>query len=306
VWLLLASLMIICTTGSNETIVMIAIELFIYNIFVNGYSRSFSRHYILYIILLLCFAVVAVSHGNYIRMHEFHNNMNIMDALKISAVALGKLTGLFVQSPVFLMLTLLFILNMDKITANTSIFEKLSNFRLIYIYPLAIFSLYVLYVPPAMAMGINPPLRIHNTVAFAFIVIWLVVVGVTVLKFKKNYPNINFTCPAVVSKMIIVVTIFLLLTDFYKEPNREFHFRGNVVRAVYDLLFVAKDYDAEMKNRYAVINDFKARKQNTMLTVPAIKHIPKTIFFIDMKADTAYDYNNGIANYFGISKIKTR
>jgi len=105
---------------------------------------------------------------------------------------------------------------------------------------------------------------------------------------------------------VLVTLIFFLfiLSDFHKIPGENIYIKGNIALAAYDLTHNAPRYNAVMNERYKQIEKEKLTG-NKNITVPALQNIPRSIFFVDIKADSSHWVNWGCALYFEINSIKT-
>jgi hypothetical protein len=181
-------------------------------------------------IIIVAFAVfVIVAPGNYVRMSYFPDAMNLGQSVVNASFSLVKLLGIYFQNPPFILISFL------TIPFIVSVIEKHQLGFFIRMNPLllALFSLlliYVLYVPGFLSMGINPPMRINALISLVFMLLWLMNL-VNLCHFLHRKKTVVPAFPDILVKILLVCTVILVLSDFYKEPGKEYYFRSNIPRA---------------------------------------------------------------------------
>jgi len=93
---------------------------------------------------------------------------------------------------------------------------------------------------------------------------------------------------------LIVIPMLLLIAGIV--------LKGNFVISAFDLLGPAGSYDRQMKSRYAILRkDAKEGKRGSV--VPALRNVPKSIYFADITDDPDSWANQELALYFGLESV---
>ena len=255
---------------------------------------------ILVFVLIFCYVEISAP-GNYSRAGEFSQRFAFCNAIKISAVSVVKLTGIFIQNTAFLLISLIYIPLAIKISDESSAFKNIVRLNPVFVFICSALLIFFLYFPATFTMGINPPLRVHSTIAMFFILLWFFNITVAVNHYFKKLPENNFS-RIKITLIIWIIIIISISTDFYKEPGKQICFRGNIFRASYDLFFKAANYDLQMNERYSQI--FKAKKSgNKSIEFKELDNIPTTIFFIDISQEKNHWINSCYSQYYDLDTI---
>lgn len=255
-------------------------------------------------ILTAVFAAFALfAPGNFYRMSLFSDSMNFSESLVNSFISLLKILGIHFQNPPFVLLSFLAIpLITGLIQKNSIRYRYLINPFLLAVFSLLL--LFVLYVPGFLGMGINPPMRVNALISLIFMMLWFMnLINLCNFLHRKKISVPAF--PKVLTKIMLICTVVLALSDFHKEPGHGYYFRSNISRAYYDLFYKATAYREEIETRYEIIA--KAKKAGISdLEIEPLHVVPQTIFFVDIKTDTANWINHNYAQYLGLKSIRLK
>lgn len=251
--------------------------------------------------ITVVFAIVdIVAPGNFIRMSVFSGSMNFGHSMLNSGAALIKLLGIHFQNPPFVLLSFLVIPYIISIINKYNIrYRFLINPLLLVAFSLSL--LFILYIPGFLSMGINPPMRVNALMSLIFMVLWFVnIVNLCHYIYRKKSMIPAF--PDVLVKILLICTVILALSDFYKEPGKDYYFRSNIPRAYYDLFVKAVPYKQQMDLRNEMIK--KAENSGLQeMKVEKLNAIPYTVFFVDIQSDTSYWINRDVSKYYGLTSI---
>jgi hypothetical protein len=266
------------------------------------FKQKFNYFNLIILICILIFCYLDISApGNYNRAGEFSQRFGLFTSLKISAVSFAKLVGIHLQNAAFLLLTLVYIPLAVKISKESLSLKNIINFNPFFVFICSALFIFLLYFPATYSMGINPPLRVHSTIALPFIILWFFNITVLVNHFSsQGQENILFGNKIFV--IIWAIIIISIATDFYKEPGQQICFRGNVFRATYDLIFRADNYNKQMVERYSQIRKAKELNNKTA-EFTVLKDVPTTIFFVDISIEKNHWINSCYSQYFGLDTI---
>jgi hypothetical protein len=239
--------------------------------------------------------------GNFVRMGQFSQHLNIPLSLAGAAGSLIKLSGIFLQNPLFLILSILFLPFAMRKISSASPAQKFADLHPLPVAAISVLILFSLYIPGYLAMGINPPMRIHAFASLFFLLLWFVNLFV-LMQFLRRRGITQLTIPGWLIVVLIACAFISTTTDFYKEPGGEVHYRGNIARAWSDLLFRAIPYEKQFMERNKTIETAKAEGK-TKVELQGIKDIPSTIFFIDLTTASDYWINAGMEQYYKIDTI---
>lgn len=293
----------IAVCGLNEISlgVMLAIS-----ITMLAYGLKIKRGALWMAALMLIFTAFSVfelmAPGNYARMSEFRDAGSMGMTLCGAASSLAKLLGLHFQNAAFVILSVLYI------PFASGVFKKLKpavrpvHFALPFLATLVV--IYTLYLPGWYGMGLPPPMRVHGLCSFVFIALWLITLTNLALWISLNRSHFQNISPATF-RAGIAVAILLTLTDFGKDPGKEFFFRSNIPAACYDLVFRTKNWQQQHNHRIKEIE--KAKSDGiSKVWVPAFVNPPRTLFFVDMSRDPQHWINRNVAGYYQLETIAIR
>lgn len=304
--MLTAVVLAFMTIGLNEINLCIVFSISFISILYRLYFRQkFNYLNLIIFICVLVFCYVDISApGNYLRAGEFSSKFSFFASLKISAISCIKLFGIHFQNPTFLLISVIFIPSAVYISKRIEIFNNIIKINPFIILFLSIAFIFLLYIPATFSMGINPPLRVHSTIALVFLMLWFfnIIVFINFLNPEKQE---SITINRKVVSILWVIIIISMLTDFYKEPGQQINFRGNIFRALYDLTFRADDYNKQMNSRYQQINEAVNSGKKTV-EFQELKNIPTTIFFVDVSIEKNHWINSCYSQYFSIDTIELK
>lgn len=141
------------------------------------------------------------------------------------------------------------------------------------------------FFPSLWAMNTRPPRYVYNMSVFFYLPLSML----TIMQFAVVYPerckltnrfNLNN------KKAIVIFCILFILL-------------GNNGRSIYDIVWGAPHYNAQLNERYDKIS--KAAGQD--LIVEELGYRPKSIFYADIESDPRSDKNERYAQYFDLRSI---
>lgn len=297
-YIFIAGLAGFCTCGCNEISLIFILEITILIFILNLWNRHILRFILPVLIVVFISSLFdIIAPGNYARMLNYPNAHNIVYSLEVSCISLIKLAGIHLKSPPFIILT---VLSLPVLSIINSKIEK----SLISINPwqacgVAVFIFISIFFPVAYSTGFPSPLRIYNTASAMFMLAWFYLIYL----FIHHY-SFSIQYPKLMQALMLCAYIIFIAGGFYKVPGKEIHFSGNVAQAFYDAAFGAKTYNDEMNERYSIIENSK-QAGKLSVSVPALPVKPSSIYFIDISDDTTSWINNGTAQYFGLSSIRS-
>ena len=80
-------------------------------------------------------------------------------------------------------------------------------------------------------------------------------------------------------------------------------YSSNLRTALFDLKELAF-YRKELNLREHLVDQHAKVSSQDTLHIPAIKHIPQTIFYTDLSSNAGHWYNQGFAYFHGINAVK--
>jgi hypothetical protein len=143
------------------------------------------------------------------------------------------------------------------------------------------------FFPSLWAMDTRPPTYVYNMT----ILFYLPLLILTVTQFAIVYPE---RCKFLDhfdlnnKKLVIVFCILFILL-------------GNNGRAIYDIIWEAPYYNAQLNERYKKM----AKSVGQDLVVEELLYKPKSIFYSDIGNDPQSDRNKRYAQYFHLRSITT-
>jgi hypothetical protein len=301
---LLMILLAIMIAGSNEINMLFLLELttiIIAHRFITK-RRITGAHFIVWVAVVVASFVVITAPGNYYRMESFSGHSDLAFSVKQSFLAFTKISVDFIHDPAFIIVSMLFIAFLPEFRKNKR-FTEIIRISPFYAIPFSILIIASLYFVAIFSTGLNPALRIHNSVALIFIFLWFLNIAV-LHNFLLNKNKIaTLEIPQYLIILLVTGAIILTITRFSKEPGKNIVCEGNIFRAFYDLYYNANGYNSEMNNREKIIK--KAINENhKYVEVPALTYIPATIHFIDITEKTGHWINISTARYYGLDSIK--
>jgi hypothetical protein len=240
--------------------------------------------------------------GNYSRMGGFIGNTDIIITTQQSLISFLKIAGTFIKEPGFLITSMIFVAFLPLLN-NNKIFRELTTANPFIVLPISILVLISLYFPAVFATGMNPALRVHDVVAFAFIFAFFFNIAIIHAYLMRKNKIEPIDVPSYLVKILAISAFILTISDFTKEPGKEIICEGNIFRAGYDLVFNARSYNNELNAREELMQTSVAGNKK-YIEVPAVTKVPQTICFIDISSKADNWVNVSTAKYFGLDSIK--
>lgn len=234
--------------------------------------------------------------GNYTRMAVMSDSFQTFTALKIASFSLLKIFGQCLQSPSFLLLSLLFFPLASRKPNEGSILDQISRLPLGLVLCVSILILFSMYLPQALAMGINPPLRVHGLVLIVMMWLWIINLYIGAQRISRKIGR-TFSMPSWANAFLIAVILITTVADFSKEPSGPYHYRGNIARAWSDLSFRAIPYNTQQQQRLQQLRQNENNLSDTLRFKP-LHNIPQTIHFIDLTEQPQHWINISYSQYY--------
>jgi hypothetical protein len=151
---------------------------------------------------------------------------------------------------------------------------------------LSIFMIPLLFFPFIYATGMtNPPERLLNVIfIFLFIAGYFLFNVLFDLIYKRS------------SSQTILASIIALVLLFQAS------YSSNLRTALFDLKELSF-YQKELDLREHLVDQHAKVSSQDTLHLPAIKHIPQTIFYSDLSSNAGHWYNQGFAYFHGINAV---
>jgi hypothetical protein len=151
---------------------------------------------------------------------------------------------------------------------------------------LSIFMIPLLFFPFIYATGMtNPPERLLNV-----IFIFLFIAGCFLF-------NVLFDLIYNRSSSQIILASFIALVLLFQAS-----YSSNLRTALFDLKEISS-YRKELDLRKHLVDQHAKVSSQDTLHLPAIKHIPQTIFYSDLSLNAGHWYNQGFAYFHGINAV---
>ena len=153
-------------------------------------------------------------------------------------------------------------------------------------FALSIFMIPLLFFPFIYATGMtNPPERLLNV-----IFIFLFIAGCFLF-------NVLFDLIYNRSSSQIILASFIALVLLFQAS-----YSSNLRTALFDLKEISS-YRKELDLRKHLVDQHAKVSSQDTLHLPAIKHIPQTIFYTDLSSNSGHWYNQGFAYFHGINAV---
>jgi hypothetical protein len=168
-----------------------------------------------------------------------------------------------------------------KSTGNIHFSTKMKVFS-----GLSIFMIPLLFFPFIYATGMtNPPERLLNII---FIFLFIAGYFLFNVMFDLLYKRISFQ--PILASFIALVLLF------------QASYSSNLRTALFDLKELAS-YRKELDLREHLVEQHAEVSSQDTLHLPAITHIPQTIFYTDLSSNAGHWYNQGFAYFHGINAV---
>jgi len=168
--------------------------------------------------------------------------------------------------------------------------------------PLSILIIVSLYFMVVYSTGLNPALRIHNTVTLIFIILWFFNISILHNYLLRKNKVMMIEVPPMLTKLLAGGAILLTVTQFSKEPGKDIVCEGNIFHAGYDLFVNAAAYNSEMNARNEMIHAAISENKK-FVEVPALNTLPESIFFVDITEKADNWVNISTAKYYKLDSI---
>ena len=151
---------------------------------------------------------------------------------------------------------------------------------------LSIFMIPLLFFPFIYATGMtNPPERLLNVVF-----IFLFMTGYFLFNVIFDSLHKRNTSQTILASFIALVLLF------------QASYSSNLRAALFDLQELST-YRKELDLREHLVDQHAVVSSQDTLHLPAIKHIPQTIFYTDLSSNAGHWYNQGFAYFHGINAV---
>lgn len=269
--------------GTSEINVLLMAFIMIFCFPSNPINRK--TYFIVITIFILGASLELLSPGSQVRMAYFkYTAQNPVGDLSFSIRNSFLITWHHIRdwtrsSPILIVALLVSLLLDVSIKIKYSKFQKL----LVIAAPLMI---PILYFPFFWGTGmLFPPERLNNVV-FLFFTIYIIYVSPIILRsilLKSNVPP----------SLILIVSIGTFWVSSYQSRLRT---------ALFDLKEIPK-FKKEILLREQLTQNHSLHYPNDTLHLPAIEHIPYTVFYGDLKKDPSHWFNEGYAYYHKVKAV---
>ncbi len=269
--------------GLNETtmawLVYILFAVLVLNIY---YIRSFSNAQLgLLIFAGLCCCLVLVAPGNAVRSAEYPEAGRFFYAIFYAvAVTINNSFNWLTRTPI-LLVTVIFM----GAALKFKVTNQLSKVPLALIWLVYVGGIVVCFFVSYYSKSDHAPPRVQDSIFLLFITGWFLCWWFTLPHLGAVVTFRLITWPKYI---FIVIAGFCFYTIFINPTSH--------IREAYSDLFSgrASRYNVEMHARYTYLKTSNCQT----CTIPAVKNIPKTIFFEEIPADTTWK-NRYFSQYFG-------
>jgi hypothetical protein len=249
---------------------------------------------LLFLVALICSAIVYVAPGNAVREATFPLRHELMRSL-LGSLGMGVWTlTAWLKSPVLLVATLLTPFMTALLCRSPARQFQPHKRQLVALLAATLLLPFLLEFPAWWAMGGWPPPRTVDAIYFVFLCGWLFTVGAITVYFMPSGWRENTLGTRAVAAFLAAVVLFVLAVFT----------NGKFQRAQLDLLHSAPAFDAYMQQRYATIAKALNNGQY-VLSVPDFgREYPRSVYFNDI-LPMATDWRNVCyAHYFGLQSIQ--
>lgn len=266
-FVLLNCILIIAIVGSSET-TMLVFSVIIFMITIKAFIEGSAGRWkwlIFSVITIICAIVVLSSPGNAIRSSHFPGRQRFFFSLGMSLAQEARFLLSWFSNLTFILGTILFIPIADKLSDKS---DLLKHFRIhpIILTLLLLAIVFLGFFPAYWSTGLLGQHRTVNNAYFSFLIGWFINILVWVNYLKEKRWLKTMKLPA----YVYVICIPLLILNLYSTNNT----RG----AISDLVSGrAYRYDAEVKKRYAQLD--QCAREGRISNCPTLKitDLPKTI-----------------------------
>lgn len=252
---------------------------------------------IVFLVVLICFAIVYFSPGNSIRAADFPLRYDFFRSVKGSLSVGLSILWLWISNPVLIISSLLAPFAIARLDQESSRTFTVTSTHIATLLIIALALPVLLQFPAWWSMGGWPPARTVDVIYFLFIICWYMTIGAVTLYFLGPDKQKAVTC--LHQPRTAIMVIFLTITFVFAALASR-----NYQAALNDLLHLARPYHEYLNARYKLIELAKTRGEY-FLVVPDYKaELPRSIFFNDIMRNPDHWRNACYADYFGLKKIK--
>jgi hypothetical protein len=282
------------TVGANSNTAILSVAyLSIFVIYTYLYQKKLLPYAsLLFIFSLLCFCIVMVAPGNFVRFKAQNTeNYSLIESIFTSLKLSFSFISQWLNNGFFILATTLFtfILIEKKIISKDHIHP---------IFPILIaFGVFYSWLFFPIKIVGQAGHRHMNMAYLYFILGWFVSIYYLIsYMVNKKF----FTLPEIGNGLKKTTYILGIMLLFVHSP----HYNQ---RMLYEDLFrgTAKRFDEEMYARYKKIEKEKT-KGNKYIVFEKIKNRPYTLFTGDMQNDVNNYYNKDFSKYFGLDSVRIR
>lgn len=288
VCVILLSLVII---GCNEVdmifIVSLCIAMLVYRIHA---ANSFGPYLWLLLVMIAFSVVEIVAPGNYLRMTNFPDAHNFSYGIREAGISSLKLLLIFIKDPSFILLSLLSIPLLSGLSEKFKI-KKIVHPAIAGLVFMVFFL--AIFFPVSYSTGLPSPLRIYNSAAIPFMIIWFFTIYYIISFFEWK-----IVWSPLINKLLLAAMIIAFAGGFYKVPGGRIIYTANVAAAAGQLVTEAPAYNKMMEERYHII-----RSSKDTAIVPEITVKPSVIHFLDIDSTASSWENIAMAQYFNVKAI---
>ena len=267
--------------GTNEINILIMAWLILF-VFIKSKRDRFSYWSIIAFVIGAAFELLTpgnMQRSNFFLLEAHHPARDFLFSFNSSfQLTFHYLKDWFRSSPILFVWLALALL---KSTGNIHLSNKMKVFS-----GLSFFMIPLLFFPFIYATGMtNPPERLLNIIfIFLFIAGYFLFNVIFDLLYKR-----------ILSQTILASFIALVLLF-------QASYSSNLRTALFDLKELAS-YRKELDLREHLVEQHSQVSSQDTLHLPAIKHIPQTVFYTDLSINAGHWYNQGFAYFHGINAV---
>ena len=297
-------LVMVFAIGTNETSMLALTGLALLGVIVHlssGWS-ILKPWLVIFVVALLCFAIVYFSPGNAIRAADFPLRHDLPRSINGSLSVGLKILWLWLSNPLLIVSSMLApfavarLLQLSEQQLSGRSFT-VSKTMIVILILCTLLMPVMLQFPAWWSMGGWPPARTVDVIYFLFLFSWYLTVGAFTLRYLCKGKWKLIRQPYHPAAAIVLLLLSGLFTVAALESKAY-----QLART--DLFYLARPYHDYLKTRYKIIEQAKAKGQR-YLTVPDYQQeYPRSIYFNDIMFNPNHWRNVCYADYFGLEKIK--
>jgi hypothetical protein len=242
---------------------------------INLGSKNFQILITHFAVAFIASLFVVFSPGNCMRANLFPNRLNIVHSVFFASLQTVRFISLWSLSVPFVLLSLIVIVNTDKIKAG---FIKAIDYKLLL--ALLLFTVFMGSFLPYMATGI---LGQHHTINYVFpffIILWLTVL-ISLSQKYRLHPKLNPFAKKLRVLALAITAVAVML------------FTGNSRKILTDIKSgIFPRYKSEFMQRQSAI------LSQPLLPIDSLRNIPNTFQLVDVKSDTGWWVDKCMKRYY--------